>query len=499
MSAPAAQKGPARHFLTFRLQDRLYALPATDVAEVIRIPPVARLPQSPAGLMGLTNLRGDVLPVASGRRLLGQDEPANLSSGRAIVMNGATPVAFTVDEVAELMAIDETMIETQSAKLSALPGEALSGAFPSPKGGQIVKLLDINALLRLAFVPQSRAHYRTQVATAFENAAVSDAANRKLVSFAVAEQEYALPLDIIQEIVSAQPLLTSVPHSDAAVLGVTSLRDRLLPLLSLRSLLGVDVAMQTGKEKVVVAKIQGNIVGLVVDEVRAIFAADESKMDPMPDVLAARSGGESRIAAIYRGGKGLVSILSTDKIFGDDVMQRLVAAQKSADQPVSATASETRQFLVFRLGDEEYGLPIAAVEEVARVPDKIARLPNTPKFLEGVVNVRGEVIPVVDQRKRFHMAPLATTTARRLIVVRTARHIAGLIVDSVSEVLRCSVDDMDVTPDLTGEATKLVMGVVNLDAQKRIVLLLDPEELLSRAEKGLLEKFSKQHTAPEKA
>jgi purine-binding chemotaxis protein CheW len=148
------------------------------------------------------------------------------------------------------------------------------------------------------------------------------------------------------------------------------------------------------------------------------------------------------------------------------------------------------------LGNEEFALPIEAVEEVARVPEQIARVPNTPKFLEGVVNLRGEVLPVVDQRKRFQMPSLADTESRRLVVVRTARHIAGLIVDSVSEVLRTGIDDIDLVPDLTGETAKLVAGVVNLESQGRIILLLDPEELLTRAEKGLLDKFSKQQSAP---
>jgi purine-binding chemotaxis protein CheW len=84
-------------------------------------------------------------------------------------------------------------------------------------------------------------------------------------------------------------------------------------------------------------------------------------------------------------------------------------------------------------------------------------------------------------------------------VVSTSRHTAGLIVDSVSEVLRTVADDIDVAPELTGEANKLVRGVVNLEVQKRIVLLLDPEELLSRAEKGLLDKFSKQKTGSERS
>jgi purine-binding chemotaxis protein CheW len=481
-----ARTGPRRHVLTFRLDDRLYALPAGDVVEIIRVPTVARMPQSPKGLLGLANLRGAIVPIASGRSLLGQADGADASTARAIVLRGATPVALAVDEVAELVAMADSDVETE---LAALPGEVLLGAFRA-KNGAVIKLLDIRALLSAAFVPRARMERSVRQGGAQSLAEDTQTDWPKLVAFAIAGQEYALPLDTVQEIVAAPALLATVPHSDSVVLGVTGLRDTLLPLLSLRVLLGFGPGAEPHREKVVIARLRGHRVGLVVDDMRAIFAADESRIDPIPDVLAAHSGGESRIAAIYRGQHGLVSILSADQIFGDEVMQRLT---DSAGADANTTAqSETRQYLVFRLGAEEFGLPISAVEEVARVPDQIARVPNTPKFLEGVVNLRGDVVPVVDQRKRFHMPAASDLNARRLVVVRTDRHLAGLIVDSVSEVLRVEEDTIAPPPDLTGEATSLVLGVANLDSQGRIVLLLDPAELLTRAERGLLDKFSKQ-------
>ncbi len=314
------------------------------------------------------------------------------------------------------------------------------------------------------------------------------------MSFEVSGQEYALPLDCVQEIVSAPSTLASVPHADEIVLGVANLREGLLPLLSLRALLGFKAAPEiTGLEKVVVTIAGGGSVGLVVDRARALFSADDARMDPVPEVLAARIGGESRVKAIYRGAKGgnLVSILSPEQLFGDEVMRKLGSAQEQVQQPATGEKRDGKsvQFLVFRLGDEEFGLPIEAVEEVARVPEQIARVPKTPKFLEGVVNLRGAVLPVVDQRRRFNMPKLEDGASRRIIVVHTAHLRAGLIVDSVSEVLRSATGAIEPAPDLTGDASKLVRGIINLESAGRIVLVLDPSELLSRAEQGLLEAF----------
>ena len=100
--------------------------------------------------------------------------------------------------------------------------------------------------------------------------------------------------------------------------------------------------------------------------------------------------------------------------------------------------------------------------EVAQVPSQITRVPKTPKFLEGVVNLRGDVLPVVDQRRRLEMPKLENMEGRKLIVVKTERYRAGLIVDSVTDVLRTSPDSVERPPDLTAATSRLVSGVINL-------------------------------------
>jgi purine-binding chemotaxis protein CheW len=214
----------------------------------------------------------------------------------------------------------------------------------------------------------------------------------------------------------------------------------------------------------------------------------------VPPVLAARSGGESRLRSVYRadGGRRLISILAPERLFREDVMQRLTQARQGreeADRPSDAAVRQELVFLVFRLGDAEFGLPIDTVVEVAHVPDVITRVPKAPKFLEGVVNSRGQVLPVVDQRRRFNMPKLENTAGRRLVVIRTERLRAGLIVDGVSDVLRTHAENVEPPPDLTEATSRLVRGVLNLPASNRMVLLLDPMELLTRAEQGRLEAF----------
>jgi purine-binding chemotaxis protein CheW len=485
-----------RRFLTFCIDERLYALRAQEVAEVIRVPPVARVPQSPAALLGIGNLRGSVLPVVSLRGLLGMPAGALGPNARAIVLDVGAPVALVVDSVNALVTVAPHGVETRQAEFGGEPGERVTGAFHTGVDRRVAKIIDIKALLEAAFAQRTQPERQSRRMTVASSDHVNANAEKAemLVTFEVAGQEFALALDAVQEILSAPPTLTAVPRAEALVLGVTTLRETLLPLLSLRGLLGFPPAAAASvRQKVVVMKVAGAQIGLVTDRARAIVAAAPDMVEPIPPVLAARVGGEARIRAIYRGKSGrLISILAPEQLFREDVMQRLSASRES-QAPQTAQMAQAQQgernFLIFRLGDDEFGLPIETVDEVAQVPAKITRVPKAPEFLEGVVNLRGDILPVIDQRRRFDMPGLAQSQGRRLVVVRAERHRAGLIVDSVSDVLRIAADAIEPPPNLTEQTARLVRGVINLEKSGRIVLLLDPTELLSRAERGMLDAF----------
>jgi purine-binding chemotaxis protein CheW len=479
--------------------ERRYALPAAHVLEILRVPPMTRVPQGPRALLGIANLRGTVLPVVSLRGLLAMTDVSHSARARAVVLDMGTPVAVVVDVVDALLTVESDRIQTAQTSLGSEQGEKLEGLFETGGDGQSVKILDVAGLLGAAFAQRPVSDgKRRQAAAAMpmhqESAATVVA--EMLVTFDVAGQEFALDLSAVEEIVQMPLARGAVPRAEALVLGVMSLRGTLLPLLSLRGLLGLPAATSSDAgEKVVVTKVAGAQVGLVADRALAIVAADPGLIDPVPAVLAARMGSESRLRGIYRGeeGRRLISVLAPQQLFREEVIKRLGEHSGESSMPTMSTAASSvieLGIVVFRLGDDEYALPIDAVEEIAEVPAEVRRVPRTPKFLEGVVNLRGSVLPVIDQRRRFDMPPAGSSTRRRLVVVRTDRHRAGLIVDSVTDVLRIPADSVKPAPELTDDITRLVRGVVNLEQSRRIILLLDSSELLTRAERGLLSKFT---------
>lgn len=489
--SPAGGRGgeDAKRFLTFRAGAQLYALPADDVREIVKPPRLAKVPLGPKALLGLGNLRGSVLPVASLRLLLNRSDEVSPDQERVIVLEGQSSFGLMVDAVEALIRIQPSRIKTAEAEMSAGEGELLQGAFQSDDG-KLVKVLDLSALLARAFGSLARqSAVRATGVVRFAARTVAAHSNDEiLVAFDVAGQEFALPIASVIEVLPANDGATALPHGDSAVLGMVGLRGALLPMLSLQVLLGLNGRGDAGHQMTIVAAVGAAKVGLATNGVREIVRIDRQALEPVPPVIAGRTKGEAKVQSVIKadGGRRLIAVLSPDQLFREDIMNRIQKETSAPAAPQSATNAAERIFLVFSLGGQEYGLAISAVEEVARLPDQVTRLPRSPDFLKGVINLRGSVLPIIDQRRRFELLDVQQSDTQRLVVIRIDSNIAGFIVDGVSEVLRVPESSVDPAPDVA-EGARVLEGVINLPESGRMILLLDPGQLLTRTEKGLLD------------
>jgi len=147
-------------------------------------------------------------------------------------------------------------------------------------------------------------------------------------------------------------------------------------------------------------------------------------------------------------------------------------------------SSDVLQLVTFRLGNEEFSVDILKVQEIIRDME-LTRVPRAPDFVEGVINLRGKVIPVIDLRKRFGFKSCEKTVETRIIVIDVNNRTVGLRVDGVSEVLRLPTDTVEPAPSLaTGSGSDYISGVGKVD--ERLIILLDVGKLLSDSERDAL-------------
>jgi purine-binding chemotaxis protein CheW len=146
------------------------------------------------------------------------------------------------------------------------------------------------------------------------------------------------------------------------------------------------------------------------------------------------------------------------------------------------------QMISFAISDEDYGVDIQTVKEVIRKKE-ITRLPKAPAFVKGVINLRGDVIPIIDLRERFNMEQQEYTNMTRVIVVEVEGRSIGMVVDSVSHVIRIEEGQIEPPPPCVGKVSEeYIRGVGKVD--EKLIVLLNIDHILSTEEKIELEKVN---------
>lgn len=143
------------------------------------------------------------------------------------------------------------------------------------------------------------------------------------------------------------------------------------------------------------------------------------------------------------------------------------------------TGEELLQLVSFRVEDEEFGLEILRVQEIIRI-QQLTRVPASPDFIEGVINLRGRIIPVISLRRRFGLPQVPADKQTRIVVVEVKGAVLGFMVDAVSEVLRLPASTVEPAPRIGRVEREYVRGVGKLD--NRLLILLDIDRLMSDAE-----------------
>ncbi|SHI11791.1 chemotaxis protein CheW [Sporanaerobacter acetigenes] len=144
-----------------------------------------------------------------------------------------------------------------------------------------------------------------------------------------------------------------------------------------------------------------------------------------------------------------------------------------------------QQYVVFKLGKEEYGIDIMNVKEIGPYQESV-KVPNTPDFIEGIINFRGKVIPIVNLEKRFNLEDNGVTNDTRIIIINLKDKQVGFVVDEASQTVRLDDEDIDPAPDIISSVDRrYITGVGKLD-EKRLLILIDLEKVLSDEEKNEL-------------
>jgi purine-binding chemotaxis protein CheW len=166
-------------------------------------------------------------------------------------------------------------------------------------------------------------------------------------------------------------------------------------------------------------------------------------------------------------------------------MQAHPSDASTSSRTGAAEVTALREFLAFKLGDEEYGIDILRVQEI-RSYEQPTRIANAPSFIKGVVNLRGVIVPIVDMRLKFNLDSASYDSFTVVIVLNIANRVVGMVVDAVSDVITLTPEQMRPVPEFHSNIDAehlLAIGAVD----QRMLILVDIEKLMSGSEMGLFD------------
>lgn len=477
-----------RQLVTFLLGEDEFGADIMDVKEIIRVPDITRVPNAPSYVEGACNLRGNVLPIIDGRTRFNLHKKDRDENSRVLVVDvDGRATGVIVDKVSEVMRVNTYDIEEPPQIVKNGDAGFLTGVVKLDNGNRLVMLLDVVSALRTNRMAADNNSTDKEGLSAHKmtiNSTQLDSTDEEqLVSFLLGKEEYAIGIMKVKEIMRV-PDIVKVPNCEPYIEGVVSIRNNLLPILNLRSYFGMEHLEVSDQTRILVVDMGVFTAGIMVDRISEVLRVSSNGIQPPPK-FSAQGGDQLQGVAKLNHGKRMILILDPTKLISSGEIKAFVDMDENQKLNVDYEKAATRvldeeKLVTFRIGQEEYGVKIANVQEINRMTE-ITKIPRAPYYVEGIVNLRGNVIPALNLRRLFQLTEKQVTDTTRIIIIDLDGRRTGIVVDSVSEVLKFEKKLIEATPDIlsNGIDSEFIEGVGKLDDGKRMILILDISKVLS--------------------
>ncbi len=472
--------------ITLKISNEEYGFFISRVREILRFTELTKVPNTPAHVKGIITVRNNLLPIVDMRTVLGKKTwQEELSE---IFIERAGKCAHWGDEL-------EKCIEAGGGLLDPVPVEECElgkwlespDEFPGIMVDSLKKIKSAHEELHKSArtvidlinvsPKEAKKYYEEHIRN------IKDGLERSFENF-ISTLESTLKEE--------QRIL--VIETGGITLGL--LVDHVNEVIRIPQKVIEDVAMagtNTNKDLHGVAKLDnGQRLIMILDESSLISTEDMKLLENLEHNAA-----DDREEEVKTGSSPVDSSPEEGQNEDMELLEKLTSesdpetdkTQAGSDRVVDEAELEEAQLVTFNLGEEEFGLKITDVQEINRLAE-ITKLPKAPAFVEGVTNLRGDVVPVIDLRKRFNMPQTERDDRTRIIITDMGGRKTGLIVDWVNEVMRIPKRCVESADNVVAGMTNadFVEGIGKVDGEGRMIILLNTEKILTKEESNLLKK-----------
>ncbi|MFN3210476.1 MAG: chemotaxis protein CheW [Roseovarius sp.] len=500
-AAPAPDAHPARRsgksgprstvYGSFWLDETEFALPVDVIQEVVNAPDTyATVPMAPDHMIGLFCLRNMVIPVVDLRRILGFPDPSEGRRKVVILENGELCIGLLFDDTGAIIHDTDASRVTFQRDANGLRDVVIEGVLKLENGTRMVQLLDPLELLQIEKLP------RVSRSGPSENHDGHLGPRLNCISFQLGHTTCAIDLRFVQEITD----MPDLSHSELAhgyIIGNIELRGRTMPVVDFRGMIGREAPFRFDKKalearKLLVLDLPEGRVGLLVYSIDSIMSFYERDVLPFANVALPRHDIVS--GCLVKEDEKIVILLDHAALLRDEMLiyaarscQEVYPSQEIEARPKEQHGHLERSTYILFTVDIEMGFDISCVSEVIERPATLLKPPYALEFVDGILNLRGELITLINLRVLYGFSDTGVQAERVLIFDANGRKY-GIAVESIDEIVTTNARDLLEVPTIRDpEAARLVSGDVAgcLRVPSRApgsnpVLVLNQEAVVSR-------------------
>lgn len=486
----AAYREESDTYGSFFLGNTEFALSVTRVQEVVNPPErFTPLPLAPAFLKGVFNLRGAIIPVIDLRKILASEGEASLEGQKvAIVEYGICCVGLLFDQTGEIF---KSKPDERCDFMGSFGG-VVSGVFKKDEGRRIVQILDVPSLFATQGISGK---FNFGEGGRDRSSLLNKKGNRKqCISFVVGPSRCALGIEAIQEILKVDKVKIGLDIGHC--IGTIELRGVVVPIVDFAALLGFRAIDRSdnatcGERRVLVMKIEDALFGLLVDTV-------ESLVTYYPDELIKFAVLTNVKEDMFKGcisgqSEGDILLLDQDKLLSGEEVRVITRGHSklfsnTGDRGLLSKKSGLRKTYITFLIEEKYGIGIGDVREIIELPDTLLHPPGLPRQCKGVLNLRGELIVIIDARVMYSKASLPAEAGGKVMIFKDKEMNFGLVVDNVDAIVSFMESDAVPLPELFyrrshGSLTEDIQQAYQVDlgaGKQESLLMINPRAIASR-------------------
>ncbi len=432
-----------RELVTFKLAEQEFGLSIMSVQEIVRMPGITRIPRAPSYVNGISNLRGNVLPVINTRLRFSMEEAEATDRTRVVVVDiEGKNIGMVVDAVSEVLRVENEKIDPPPEVVSGgVDAAFLEGVVKLDSGKRLVMLLNPNKVCEVELDTNSKSENVSVSKEKKKSETDKTIDEEQFVTFSLVGEEYGLDIQQVKEIIRV-PELIKVPQAPDYVEGLISLRNRLMPLIDLRRMF-----KQTLVE---------NERNAIVEQILEIKKASDGWEADLKELLQEEQEEDVTIEIQPYAVEDTDISFSSDLERVKDILEKTINLAKNVD---------------------------SARQQMASLPFTELKTQAPAKLLTPVNRVKELLDQAVEETKN--------NDEQRVVVTEAGGITIGLVVDSVNEVMRFSKELIDLPPNVSEDTEKMqIKGVAKLDQGKRLIMLLDNQNLVDVEELGEISETS---------